>query len=80
MYVKGRQSGSKAQLVEWSHGKREALGSSPSRATIVSSPVTFVRITSIEKHVSLVPPLFRAASWMNLISRGDMSKVDQVAR
>ena len=39
--VKGRPSGSVAQLAECSHGKREALGSSPGRATIFSSPVTF---------------------------------------
>ena len=38
--VKGRLSGSVAQLAECSHGKREAQGSSPSRATIFSSPVT----------------------------------------
>ena len=39
--VKGRPCGSVAQLAECSHGKREALGSSPDRATIFSSPVTF---------------------------------------
>ena len=39
--VKGRSSGSVAQLAECSHCKREALGSSPGRATIFSSPVTF---------------------------------------
>ena len=39
--VKGRPSGSIAQLAECSHGKREALGSSPGRATIFSAPVTF---------------------------------------
>ena len=39
--VKGRPCGSVAQLAECSHGKREALGSSPGRATIFSSPVTF---------------------------------------
>ena len=39
--VKERPSGSVAQLAECSHGKREALGSSPGRATIFSSPVTF---------------------------------------
>ena len=38
--VKGRPSGSVAQLAECSHGKREALGSSPGRTTIFSSPVT----------------------------------------
>ena len=32
--VKGRPSGSVAQLAECSHDKREALGSSPGRATI----------------------------------------------
>ena len=39
--VKGRPSGSVALLAVCSHGKREALGSSPGRATIFSSPVTF---------------------------------------
>ena len=38
--VKGRPCGSVAQLAECSHGKREALGSCPGRATIFSSPVT----------------------------------------
>ena len=45
-----------AQLAECSHGKREALSSSPGRATIFSSPVTFggqggfsARATSIKK-------------------------------
>ena len=33
--------GGVAQLAECWHGKREALGSSPGRATIFSSPVTF---------------------------------------
>ena len=35
------QSGSVAQLAECLHGKREALGWSPNRATIFSSAVTF---------------------------------------
>ena len=39
--VKGRPSGSVAQLAECSHGKRAALGSCPGRATIFFSPVTF---------------------------------------
>ena len=39
--VKGRPCGSVAQLAKCSHGKREALGSSPGRATIFSSPVIF---------------------------------------
>ena len=38
--VKGRPC--KAQLAKCSHGKREALGSSPGRATIFSSPVTHI--------------------------------------
>ena len=42
--VKGRPSGSVAQLAECSHGKREALGSSPGRATIFSFPVTIIII------------------------------------
>ena len=36
--VKGRPCGSVAQLAECSHGKREALGSSPGRATIFYLP------------------------------------------
>ena len=40
--VKGRPSGSVAQLADFSHGKREALGLSPGRATIFSFPVTNV--------------------------------------
>ena len=39
--VKGRPCGSVAQLAECSHGKREALGSRPGRATIFSSPVKY---------------------------------------
>ena len=64
--VKGRPCGSVAQLAEYSHGKREALGSSPGRATIFSSPVTFSgsvwvrgRATSIKmcmSHCSSVVP------------------------
>ena len=57
--VKGRPCGSVAQLAECSHGKREALGSSPGRATIFSSPVTFggqcgfaARATSIKMCMS----------------------------
>ena len=38
--LKGQPSGSVAQLAECSHGKREALGSSPGRATIFYSTVT----------------------------------------
>ena len=38
--VDGRPSGSAAQLEESSHDKREALGSSPDRATNFSSTVT----------------------------------------
>ena len=40
--VDGRPSGSAAQLEESSHDQREALGSSPDRATIFSSTVTTV--------------------------------------
>ena len=40
--VKGRPCGSVAQLAECWHGKPDALGSSPGRATIFFSPVTFV--------------------------------------
>ena len=36
--VKGRPSGSVSQLAECSHGKREALGSSPGRGTIFFLP------------------------------------------
>ena len=39
--IKGRPSGSVAQVAKCSYGKREALGSSPGRATRFSSPVTF---------------------------------------
>ena len=35
--VKGRPSGSVAQLAEYSHGKREALASSLGRASILPS-------------------------------------------
>ena len=38
--MKGRPCGSVTQLAECSHGKREALGSSPGRATIFFFPVT----------------------------------------
>ena len=38
-HVKEQPSGSVAQFAECSHGKREALGSSPGWATIFSSPV-----------------------------------------
>ena len=75
--VKVRPCGSVAQLAECSRGKREALGSSPGRATNVSSPVTFggqcgfaARATSI-----VVPPLFRADSGTNLINQGKNVKV-----
>ena len=43
--VKGRLCGSVAQLAKCSHGKQEALGSSPGRATIFSSPVTEAQIS-----------------------------------
>ena len=39
--VIGQPSGSVAQLAECLHSKREALGSSPGRAMIFSSPVIF---------------------------------------
>ena len=39
--VKGRPSGSVAQMAECSHGKREAVDSNPGRARSFSSPVTF---------------------------------------
>ena len=42
--VKGRPSGSVAQLAECSHGKRESLGSSLCRAMSFSLP--FVKVTS----------------------------------
>ena len=47
--VKGRPSGSVgiAQLAECSHGKREALGSSPGRVTIFSSRVTHFKMSKI---------------------------------
>ena len=40
--------GSVAQLAECSNGKREALGWNPGRATIFSSPVTFI-VASVGK-------------------------------
>ena len=43
MNIKGRPCGPRAQLAECSHGKREALGSSPGRATMFSSPVIFTK-------------------------------------
>ena len=45
--VKGRPSGSVAQLAECSHGKREVLSSSPGRATIFPFPVTKVCTVSL---------------------------------
>ena len=51
--VKGRLCGSVAQLAECSHGKREALGSSPGRATIVSSPVTLADHKQINKGAAM---------------------------
>ena len=52
---KGRPCGSVAQLAECSHGKREALGSSPGWATIFSSPVTIglVQHKTVEKSPSV---------------------------
>ena len=52
--VKGRPCVSVAQLAEFSHGKREALGSSPGRATIFSSPVTF--LDSSPGRATIPPP------------------------
>ena len=77
MYVKGRPSGLVAQLAECLHGKREALGSSPGRAAIFSSPVTFggsvgMRLGQLASKSAcfVVPPLFRADSGTNLIKQG----------
>ena len=79
--VKGRPCGSVAQLAEYSQGKREALGSSPGRVTIFSSPVTFggqcgfaAGTTSIKGACLVVPPLFRADSGTNLIKQGENVK------
>ena len=76
--VWGRPCGSVAQLAECSHGKREALGSSPGRATIFSSPVTFggqcggrLGQRASKGACLVVPPLFRADSGTNLIKQGE---------
>ena len=73
--VKGRPRGSVAQLAECSNGKREALSSSPGRATIFSSPVTFLWLSvgsrlgqrASKSACFVVPPLFRANSGTNLM-------------
>ena len=78
---KGWPCGSVAQLAECSHGKREALGSSPGRATIFSSPVTFwfsvgsrLGQRASKSACFVVPPLFRADSGTNLIKQGENIK------
>ena len=80
-YVKGRPCGSVAQLAECLHGKREALGSSPGPATIVSSPVAFgVSVGSLlgqrasKSACLVVPALFRADSRTNIIKQADKVK------
>ena len=65
--VKGRPCGSVAQLAECSHGKREALGSSPGRATIFSSPVTV--LTSMRRDNDVICPLRRHNNWLKHINR-----------
>ena len=50
--VKGRPCGSVAQLAECSHGKREALGSSPGRATIFFLPYDIEKKMSKDDHVA----------------------------
>ena len=52
--VKGRPCGSVAQLAECSHGKREALGSSPGRATIFSSPVTYTLLNGYNLPIKIL--------------------------
>ena len=86
--VKGRPCGSVAQLAEYSHGKREALGSSPGRATMFSSPVTFggqcggsrLGQRASKVHVSLFLRCSEQIRGRILLSRGKMSKDDHVAR
>ena len=56
--VKGRPSGLVAQLAECLHSKREALGSSPSRATIFSSPVTDTLCLKFNAFLTNVAVLF----------------------
>ena len=66
--VKGRPCGSVAQLAECSHGKREALGSSPGLATIFFLPcdIWWLSVGSrLGQRASksacfVVPPMFRA--------------------
>ena len=76
--VKGRPCSSVAQLSECSHSKREALGSSPGRATIFSSPcdIWWLSVGSRQGQRAskcaclVVPPLFRTDSGTNLIKQG----------
>ena len=78
LFVKGRPSSSVAQLAVYSHGKREALGSSPGRAMIFFLPwdIWWLSVGSrLGQRTSkgawlVVPPLFRADSEKNLIKQG----------
>ena len=73
--VKGRPCGSVAQLAECSHGKREALGSSPGRTTIFSSPVTQIcSFTSILVSKSIFISELWESPWVYLwgVSDGDL--------
>ena len=76
--VKGRSYGSVAELAECSRGKREALGSSPGRAPIFSSPATFGGSVCAQRASNsvclVVPSLFRADSGTNLIKQGENVK------
>ena len=73
--VKGRPCGSVAQLATCSHGKQEALGSSPGRATIFFLPCDIwwpsvgsrLRQRASKSACLVVLPLFRADSGTNLI-------------
>ena len=67
--VKGRPCVSVAQLAEFSHGKREALGSSPGRATIFSSPVTFLDSSPGRATIPPPPPPPRDIWWLGVGSR-----------
>ena len=82
--VKGRPCGSVAQLAECSHGKREALDSSPGRATIPPPPpprdIWWLSVGSrLGQRASkcaclVVIPLCRADSGTNLIKQGENVK------
>ena len=81
-YDKGRSCSSVAQLAGYPHGKREALSTSPDRATIFSSPVTFggqcggsrLGQQAPKGACLVVPSWFRAYSGTNLIKQEEDEK------